>query len=135
MFTAVFDERIKCVVSNCGFCSFPRYMKGNLAGWSHDGYMPRIRTVYELKPEKVPFDFTEVTAALAPRAFLAIAPTRDHNFDVDGVKDCIKAAGPVYELLGARKALEALYPDGDHNFPDESRKAAYEWLDKWLKGR
>jgi dipeptidyl aminopeptidase/acylaminoacyl peptidase len=133
MFVAVFDERIKCVISNCGFCSFPRYMKGNLAGWSHDGYMPRIRTAYDLNPEKMPFDFTEVTAALAPRPFLAIAPTRDHNFDAEGVKDCISAARPVYELLEAGKALKALYPDGDHNFPDDSRKAAYEWLDRWLK--
>jgi dienelactone hydrolase len=133
MFVAAFDERIKCIVSNCGFCSFPTYMKGNLAGWSHDGYMPRIRKVYELKPEKMPFDFIEVVAALAPRPFLAIAPTRDHNFDMEGVKDCLRAATPVYALLGAEKALAGYYPDGDHNFPDESRKRAYEWLDQWLK--
>lgn len=135
MFVAVFDDRVRCVVSNCGFCSFPTYMKGNLAGWSHDGYMPRIKNVYELKPEKMPFDFTEVVAALAPRPFLASAPVKDSNFDVDGVKDCIKAAKPVYELLGAREKLAANYPDCDHNFPPEVRKVAYEWLDKWLKDR
>src|SRR6266545_1301649 len=128
MFVAVFDPRIKCVVSNCGFCSFPTYMKGDLAGWSHDGYMPRLRTVYGLKPEKVPFDFPEVVAALAPRPFLASAPVRDHNFDVDGVKECIAAARPVYELLGAKEKLAANYPDCDHNFPPEVRKVAYDWL-------
>src|SRR5437870_2487858 len=52
MFLAAFDERLKCIVSNCGFCSFPRYFHGNLAGWSHNGYMPRIKTVYQLKPDK-----------------------------------------------------------------------------------
>jgi hypothetical protein len=108
-------------------------MKGNLAGWSHDGYMPRIRSAYELKPDKMPFDFPEVVAALAPRPFLAVAPTRDHNFDLQGVKDCLDAARPVYKLLGAADALAGFHPDGDHNFPDESRKAAYEWLDRWLK--
>jgi fermentation-respiration switch protein FrsA (DUF1100 family) len=133
MFVAVFDERIQCIVSNCGFCSFPTYMKGDLKGWAHDGYMPRLRTVYDLKPAKVPFDFTEVTAALAPRAFLASAPLRDHNFDAQGVKDCIAAARPVYELLGARDRLAANYPDCDHNFPDEVRRTAYDWLDRWLK--
>ncbi len=133
MFVAVFDKRIKCVVSNCGFCSFPRYYKGNLAGWSHDGYMPRIRSVYGLKPEKMPFDFPEIVAALAPRPFLASAPVKDHNFDVDGVKECIAAARPVYELLGAKEKLAANYPDCDHNFPPEVRKVAYDWLDKWLK--
>ncbi len=133
MFVAVFDERIRCVVSNCGFCSFPTYMKGNIKGWSHDGYMPRLRTLYDLKPQKVPFDFTEVVAALAPRAFLASAPVRDHNFDVQGVKDCLQAARPVYQLLGAEDRLTANYPDCDHNFPDEVRAVAYRWLDRWLK--
>lgn len=133
MFVAAFDPRIKCIVSNCGFCSFPRYMKGNLAGWAHDGYMPRLKTVYDLKPEKVPFDFPEIVAALAPRPFLASAPVRDHNFDVQGVKDCITAAAPVYELLNASEKLTANYPDCDHNFPPEVRDVAYRWLDRWLK--
>jgi hypothetical protein len=133
MFVAVFDERIKCVVSSCGFNSFPKYMKGNLAGWSHNGYMPRIRTHYDLKPERMPFDFTEIVAALAPRAFLACSPTGDSNFEVDGVRDCIKAATPVYELLGVKEKLSATYPDCGHDFPPEVRKIAYEWMDRWLK--
>jgi dienelactone hydrolase len=126
MFVAAFDPRIKCIVSNCGFCTFPTYMRGNLAGWSHAGYMPRIKSVYDTKPEKMPFDFTEVVAALAPRPFLASAPVKDHNFDVQGVKDCIAAAKPVYELLGAGEKLATNYPDCDHNFPDDVRKVAYE---------
>lgn len=133
MFVGVFDERIKCIVSNCGFNSLPRYMKGNLAGWSHKGYMPRIRERYELKPAKMPFDFTEVVAALAPRPFLASAPIGDDNFDVQGVKDCIAAAQPVYELLGAKDRLAANYPDCAHDFPPEVREVAYAWLDRWLK--
>jgi hypothetical protein len=97
--------------------------------------MPRIRTAYELKPEKMPFDFPEVVAALAPRAFLACAPVRDSNFDVDGVKQCVAAARPVYELLGAADKLAATYPDCGHDFPPDAQKVAYEWLDRWLKGR
>jgi dienelactone hydrolase len=133
MFVAAFDERIQCIVSNCGFCSFPRYYGGNLAGWSHNGYMPRIRALYELKPAKMPFDFTEVVAALAPRPFLASAPLHDDNFDVQGVKDCISAAMPVYELLQAKEKLSANYPNCAHDFPAEVREVAYDWLDRWLK--
>ncbi|MEX0718092.1 MAG: alpha/beta hydrolase family protein [Planctomycetaceae bacterium] len=133
MFVAVFDQRIRCVVSNCGFDNFPKYYKGNLSGWAQDLYMPRIRTEYDLDPAKVPFDFPEVVAALAPRAFLASAPLHDHNFDVTGVRDCIRAAEPVYRLLGAEEKLKANYPDCAHDFPDDARKVAYEWLDRWLK--
>ena len=47
-------------------------MKGDLTGWSHAGYMPRIRSVYDRNPAKMPFDFPDVVAALAPRPFLAL---------------------------------------------------------------
>jgi predicted dienelactone hydrolase len=133
MFTAAFDTRIKAAVSNCGFTSFAKYYGGNLKGWTSARYMPRIAAVYDLRPEKMPFDFTEVVAAIAPRAFLASAPIHDDNFEVSGVKDCIAAAKPVYELLGAGDRLAANYPDCKHDFPPEVRKVAYEWLDRWLK--
>jgi dienelactone hydrolase len=133
MFTAAFDVRIKALVSNCGFTSAPKYYGGNLKGWSHKGYMPLIASKYELKPEKLPFDFPEIVASFAPRAFLASSPLHDDNFEVSGVKDCIAAAKPVYELLGAKDKLAANYPDCKHDFPPEVRKVAYEWLDRWLK--
>ena len=133
MYTAAFDERMTALVSNCGFNSFPKYYGGKIKGWTSDRYMPRIATVYDLKPEKVPFDFPEVVAAFAPRAFLASAPLRDSNFEVSGVKDCMNAAGPVYELLGAKEKLAANYPDCAHDFPAEVRRVAYEFLDRWLK--
>lgn len=133
LFVAAFDDRIKAIVSNCGFNSFPKYYGGNLTAWAQDKYMPRIRTEYGLDPAKVPFDFPEVVAALAPRAFLASAPLHDHNFEVTGVEDCIRAARPVYALLDAEEKLAANYPDCGHDFPDEPREKAYAWLDRWLK--
>lgn len=133
LFVAAFDERIQCAVTNCGFCDFGHYYKGNIKGWASKYYMPRINTVYELKPEKMPFDFPEVLAAIAPRAVLASAPIKDHNFDVEGVKFCVASAKPVFELLGVPDKLAANYPDCDHNFPDDVRKVANEFLDRWLK--
>src|SRR5262245_37652394 len=51
MFTAAFDTRIKAVVSNCGFTSFPKYYGGKLKGWTSARYMPLIATKYELDPK------------------------------------------------------------------------------------
>jgi dienelactone hydrolase len=133
MFTAVFEPRIRALVSSCGFTSFPKYYGGNLRGWTSDRYMPRIARDFDLKPERVPFDFPEVVAALTPRAFLAVAPLHDDNFEVSGVKDCIAAARPVYELLGAGKRLAAEYPDCGHDFPPAVRQVAYSWLERWLR--
>ncbi len=133
IFVAVFDPRIKAVVSSCGFNAFPKYHGGDLAGWSHKGYMPRIAEVYGKDPKRMPFDFTELIAALAPRAVFVNAPVRDDNFPKSGVDDCIQAAAPVYALLGARENLVAVHPDCEHRFPPETRQAAYAFLDKALK--
>lgn len=133
MFTMAFDERIKAGVSNCGFTSFPKYYGGKIKGWTSARYMPLLDSKYQLDANKVPFDFPEIVASFAPRAFLGSSPVGDDNFEVSGVKECISAAEPVYELLGAKGKLQANYPKCKHDFPEEVRKVAYEFLDRYLK--
>jgi hypothetical protein len=95
--------------------------------------MPRIASVYNNDPRQVPFDFPELIGALAPRAFLAIAPLHDDNFEHSGVDDCINAARPIYRLMGNEDNLKVVHPDCAHDFPESSRKIAYEFLDRHLK--
>ena len=133
LFVAAFDRRIKACVSNCGFTSFPKYYGGNLTGWSSDKYMPRIAREYGKDPKRMPFDFPEVLAAIAPRGVMVIATTKDANFEVSGVRDCVAAAEPVFELLGAKGKLRAVYPEAAHEFTEEGRRAAHEFLDGQLK--
>jgi len=132
LFTAVFDERIKVVVTCCGFTSAHKYMGGDLHGWSGPRYMPRVATQYSFSPDKIPFDFHEVLAAIAPRGVFVVAPLHDDNFDVAGVRDVVKAASPIYELLGAADRLQVVYPDAAHDFPDAERAQAYEFMDNIL---
>ncbi|MFQ5730464.1 MAG: alpha/beta hydrolase family protein [Planctomycetaceae bacterium] len=133
MFTAAFEPRIKVLVSNCGFTRFHKYYGGKLRGWTSKRYMPLIASRYGNDPNKVPFDFTEIVAAFAPRPFLAGAPLRDSNFEVSGVKDVIAAAKPIYRLYCKADHLQANYPDCAHDFPPDVRKTAYEFLDKHLR--
>jgi dienelactone hydrolase len=133
IFTAVFEPRIKAVVSSCGFTRFHKYYEGKLAGWTSPRYMPRIATVYGNDPDRVPFDFPELLAALAPRAFFTNSPLRDANFEVSGVRDCMAAAKPVFALHGVPGNLVAIYPDVEHDFPDDAREQAYAFLDRQLK--
>jgi dienelactone hydrolase len=133
IFTAVFDPRIKAAVSCCGFTRFHKYYGGKLAGWTSNRYMPLIASRYENSPDQVPFDFPELVAAIAPRAFLTVSPLHDGNFEVSGVKDSIAAAEPIFRLLGKEKNLRAIYPDCGHDFPKEARQTAYSFFDKQLK--
>ncbi|MBY0528493.1 MAG: alpha/beta fold hydrolase [Gemmataceae bacterium] len=135
LFVAAFDPRLKVAVTSCGFNAFPKYMKGNLKGWSHQGYMPRIASVYDANPKKMPFDFPEVLGAIAPRPVFVNAPVNDDNFEVTGVKDCITAALPVYDLFGAKDKLVAVYPDALHDFPNAEREQAYQLVDRALRGK
>ena len=133
LFLAAFDSRIKAMVTSCGFNSFFKYCGGDLTGWSHRGYMPRIAAVYGCDPKQMPFDFPEIVAALAPRPLFINAPKNDSNFEMSGVEDCITAARPVYELLGAKDGLVVMHPAGGHDFEPALREAAYRFLDEALK--
>lgn len=128
MFTAVFDTRIKALVSSCGFTRFHKYYGGKLVGWTSPRYMPLIASEYHNNPDEVPFDFPEIVAAFAPRPFLACSPERDSNFEVSGVRDTISAALPIYKLLGAEQHLRAEYPDCEHDFPPATREIAYKFF-------
>jgi len=133
MFVAAFDTRLKVIVTSCGWTPFHDYYGGKIAGWTSDRYMPRLRDVYKLDAGKVPFDFYEVLAALAPRAFFTNSPLRDDNFDVKGVKKAMAAAAAVYGLFDAKDRLAAEYPDSGHDFPPEVREKAYLFIDATLK--
>lgn len=132
LFLAAFEPRVRAVVTSCGFNSFFKYQGGDLTGWSHAGYLPRIAGVYGRDPGQMPFDFTEVLAAVAPRPVFINAPRRDDNFELSGVHDCVLAARPVYTLLGAPEGLVLETPECGHDFPAEVRARAYTWLEQVL---
>lgn len=133
MFAAAFDLRLKAIVSSCGWTPFHDYYGGKLAGWSSDRYMPKIRDEYGNDPDRMPFDFHEVVAALAPRPFYSNSPQRDENFDAAGVRKAAAEARKVYALLGAADQLVIDQPDCEHDFPPAQREAAYRVLDAALK--
>jgi dienelactone hydrolase len=136
LFLATFDERVRVVVSSCGFNVFAKHAGGDIRAWSSRYYMPRIKAVYGDDPSKLPFDFTEVLAGLAPRAVFVNAPLHDQpDFEVSGVRDCVTAALPVYrDVFHASDRLVVQYPDAKHEFPTMQRQAAYAMLARELKG-
>ncbi|MFM8878597.1 MAG: alpha/beta hydrolase [Verrucomicrobiota bacterium] len=141
LFTAVFDPRLKAVVTSCGFTPFHDYYGGKVAGWTSDRYMPRIRTVYGNEAGRIPFDFPEVLGVIAPRGVFSNSPVRDDNFEVAGVRRAFEAAARVFALhvppgasndwVSSRLVLRT--PDSGHDFPEAERQAAYSWLDSVLR--
>ena len=144
LFAGAFDTRLKVVVSSCGWTLMDYYNAGEettkkyggaLGPWAQERYMPLLRDKYDLDIKKIPFDFDEVIAALAPRAFFSNSPVNDSNFNVKGVRKGIAAVSEVYDFLGVKDKLEVHYPNSEHDFPPEVRFEAYRFIDKILDVR
>jgi hypothetical protein len=134
VYTAVFDARIRAVVSSCGLDSYLDYYGGDEnvwqpeKGWTQTRYMPRLAN-YRGRLAEIPFDFYELIGALAPRDVLIIAPLKDSNFRFDSVDRIVAAARPVYKLYGEPDRLRVEHPDCEHDFPTEMREKAYALFD------
>jgi len=133
LFVAAFDQRIKAMVTSCGFTKASNYYNGDLKGWSGVRYMPLIAEKYHNSPLSIPFDFPDLLVALAPRPIFINAPLHDHNFDVMGVRECVSLAIPIYkDVFKVGERLVAHYPDAGHEFPAKIRAEAYSFFDRWL---
>ncbi len=141
IFVGAFEPRIKIVVSSSGWTIFDFYRPwseqgarqhgGRLGPWAQEVLMPPLRDKYHLDGNLFPFDLHEAVAAIAPRAFFSNSPQEDY-FSAEGVKVGMEAIKEVYKLYGVPEKVRAVYPQGDHNFPTEQRKAAYRFLDSEL---
>ncbi|MBX7121491.1 MAG: hypothetical protein K1X42_05115 [Opitutaceae bacterium] len=136
IFTAVLDERIRVIVSSCGFDSYLDYYGGSDdvwqpgKGWAQRRYMPQLLNYAR---SEIPFDFHELLGALAPRPVYVNAPVNDSNFKWQSVDRIAAAAGQIYRLYDVPNLLRVDHPDCAHDFPDEQREIAYRWLDRVLR--
>jgi Glucuronyl esterase, fungi len=137
VYTSVFDNRIRAVVSSCGLDSFLDYYGGDdklwmpEKGWCQTRYMPKLAD-YRGRLDEIPFDFHELIGALAPRHVFISAPLGDSNFKHDSVDRIVAAASQIYQLYGQPSRLRIEHPDCPHDFPDDMRKMAYQLFDEVL---
>ena len=138
VYTAVFDQRIKVIVSSCGLDSYMDYYGGNEKrwfygqGWCQDRYMAKLAD-YRGRLKEIPFDFHEMIGALAPRLCFISAPKGDGNFKWESVDRVAASASQVYRLYGKPGNLIVDHPDCGHDFPDEMREKAYKLIARELR--
>jgi len=119
LYAAAFDERIKVAVSSEGGIGL------KFSNWEAIWYLgPRIR-----EPD---FDLEnhQVLALVAPRAFLLLG---GDSADGERSEEFIRAARPVYELLGASEKLRWFNHREGHRYSPAARSVAEEFLDRQLK--
>ena len=133
VFTAAFDERVTCAVCNCGLNNFrcnPMRIK-----WARDGwyiYLPSLRPLF-LAEEPPPFDWHELAACIAPRAFLDVSALHDRCLEgSQHVPGMLMRVQEVYDLHEAGERCASFFHNAGHGMSRATRAAAYAWLEQWL---
>lgn len=116
--TAALDPRIKGVVSICGFTPMRTDTvdrgTGGIARYSHErGLMPRLG-FFVGQELRIPCDYDELLAAIAPRPVLVVQPQWDRDTTPADVHTAVDQARKVYALYGATDKL-ALDEPWDYN--------------------
>jgi pimeloyl-ACP methyl ester carboxylesterase len=132
LFTAALDERVAGVVSVAGFTpmrlnNLNRGTEG-IKAYSHlHGLIPRLG-FFVGNEDRIPVDFHDVLASIAPRPLLVIAPVYDKNAHLEDIELAVNQSEKIYSLFGNPENIEIFSPDDYDRFSPEMRERMYEWL-------
>ncbi len=132
LIAAALDEKIAGAASLFGFAPLrldkPEKGTEGVRHYSHvHGLIPRFG-FFEGHESRLPIDWDEILAAIAPRPVYVIAPTLDRYSPVEDVRRAVGAARKAYEIAGAPSALRLDTPVNFNRFPPEIRDEMVKWL-------
>ncbi|MBS1919544.1 MAG: alpha/beta fold hydrolase [Bacteroidetes bacterium] len=132
LYTAALDKRISSVASVCGFTPMRLDTMGKgtegIRAYSHlHGMLPRLG-FFVNNESRIPYDFHEILAAIAPRNLLVIAPVMDQDASLTDIQNCIRQAGKIFNVYGKPGNIQIFTPDDYNRFSPDMRKKTIEWL-------
>ncbi|WP_172251402.1 alpha/beta fold hydrolase [Saccharibacillus deserti] len=132
-FLAGMDNRVRAVIASCGFSPFTG--DRNPEHWSYRSYpythIPNLSA--DLKRGEVPFDFHEIIALSAPTPFFGYSGQNDKIFPHwEAIGGGYLELKKLYGWLGEEESFQSYIGTGAHDFPEDIRRLAYAFLDRWL---
>jgi pimeloyl-ACP methyl ester carboxylesterase len=132
LYSAALDDRIAGAISVAGFSPMrtntPDRGTEGIKAWSHlHGLMPRLG-FFVGEENRIPYDFHEVMACIAPRPLLVIAPLVDKDAHHEDVVKSVDESKKVYSLYNASANIEIYSPNDINRLSPEMREKMYEWL-------
>jgi len=137
LISTALDERIAGIVSVCGFTPMRLNTPGKTAEgiyeYSHlHGLMPRLG-FFAKNETRIPFDFHEILASIAPRPLLIVAPTWDQYASFSDIQNCMNEVKKVYDLYKLKDNVEIFAPEDYNRFSNEMREKVITWMKKTLR--
>ncbi len=137
LYSTALDERIAGLISVCGITSMrlDTADKGTegIQAYSHlHGLLPRLG-FFVGNEARIPIDYHEILACIAPRPLLVVAPQWDRYATFEDVKLCADQAKKVYQLFNAADKLQLYAPQDYNRFPGKMQKKVFEWASENFK--
>jgi len=129
---AALDERVKAVASVCGFASMRMDIHGDateaLKRYSHlRPTLPRLG-FFVGHEKRVPYDYHEILAMIAPRHVLIVAPSFDQDWFLEDVTKCYEEVSKVFQLFKAPSHIEFYAPNDFNRYPPKYQNMVNDWL-------
>jgi pimeloyl-ACP methyl ester carboxylesterase len=128
---AALDERITGVASFCGFTPMrtdtdEKHTGGIRRLWQWHSLQPMLG-LFQGREERIPYDFDDVLALIAPRPCLVYSPTRDREADCADVAACVRRARKPWQARGRDKFLTHRMPPDINRFQADQHDAFLRW--------
>ncbi len=131
-FLAGIDDRVRAVVSSCGFATFAgdsqRHRWGQRDWFSHFPLLSK-----DLDDGRVPFEFHEIMALVAPKPVMSWVATADRIFpNWSESTQGLNRVFDLYAALGHADRFLTWVGHGPHDFPAQVSSVAYDFLSRHL---
>jgi pimeloyl-ACP methyl ester carboxylesterase len=134
-FLAAYDERIRAVAGNCAGATFRH--NPDRDHWSRDHwyvYFPQLRSLI-LEKKRLPIDFHEILALIAPRPLLDLYALNDGDAGCQRQRVLMSmAVAGIYDLLEAPRHFAFFVHGHGHAVPRESRELIAAFLVDHTRG-
>jgi pimeloyl-ACP methyl ester carboxylesterase len=134
---AALDPRIKGVVSISGFTPIRTDTTdkgtGEIARFCRvRGIIPRLG-FFIGHEQKIPYDYNELIATIAPRPILILSPQLDRDATTVDVHNAVEQARKVYALYDASDKLKLDEPWDYTRLPTATQDRIIKWMNENLK--
>ena len=132
LYSAALDDRIAGVAAFCGFTPMrtdtdKKHTGGVRRLWQWHSLQPMLG-LFHGRENRIPYDFDDVLAMIAPRRCLVYSPKRDREADHDDVDACIQRARQAWQAKDRAKHLTHQSPDDINRFQADQHNAFLRWL-------